>query len=209
MAKLNIKRFKFDKDYSFDNFFIESKALFKVCKKPKRKPDYVSYKRDTDKNKIELPFVFKEFNYEFFPNETLTLDKFKSIIEELLLDKSLFSRRDFFVGFDMDAEPYLHLLAPNIEERGLNRCVLGIIEKRDDETDLTKFVVTLKIKIKSEISSRYWYGEDSSGQYVIRESDHWGQVASCVWHRTMDYNLKGKNSFVCAKSYINIKKATS
>ncbi|MFL1601819.1 hypothetical protein PGL34_06060 [Riemerella anatipestifer] len=209
MGRLNIERFKFDKDYSFDNFFIESKATFKVCKKPKRKPDYVSYKRDIDKNKVELPFIFKEFVYDFFPEEKISLNKFESIIEEVLLDKDLFSRKDFFIDCDMDTAYYYHHLSPNIKERGINKCVLDIREEKEEGTNCQKFVVTLKIKIKSEISSRYWYGEDSKGQYVIRESDHWGQVASCVWHRTMDYKFKGKDGFVCAKSYINIKKATS
>jgi hypothetical protein len=32
-----------------------------------------------------------------------------------------------------------------------------------------------------KISSRYWYGTDSFGEYVIRVSDHWGTVASCRW----------------------------
>ena len=34
-----------------------------------------------------------------------------------------------------------------------------------------------------EVSSRYWYTEDG----VIRESNHWGRVASCRW------NLYGLN----------------
>jgi hypothetical protein len=31
------------------------------------------------------------------------------------------------------------------------------------------------------VSSCYWYGEDNKGKFVIRYSDHWGQVASCNW----------------------------
>jgi hypothetical protein len=48
----------------------------------------------------------------------------------------------------------------------------------------------------NEISSRYWYKEDSKGKFVIRESDHWvrikhfnrkpkitqcSSIASCNW----------------------------
>lgn len=34
---------------------------------------------------------------------------------------------------------------------------------------------------RQTISSTYWYGEDKKGKFVIRESDHWGCVASCNW----------------------------
>ncbi len=50
------------------------------------------------------------------------------------------------------------------------------------------------------MSSRYWYGEDSRGKYVIRESDHWGRVASCVWNVTKDNKNKKTK---CAKIYLN------
>lgn len=29
--------------------------------------------------------------------------------------------------------------------------------------------------------SKYWYGEDKDGGFVIRESDHWGAVGPCDW----------------------------
>lgn len=52
------------------------------------------------------------------------------------------------------------------------------------------------------ISSQYWYGEDSRGKYVIRQSDHWGNVATCYWILT-----KGKSSITharrkCGKLYL-------
>lgn len=42
--------------------------------------------------------------------------------------------------------------------------------------------------------SRYWYGSNKNGQYVIRQSDHWGKVSSCVWKLFSPYkvnNLSG------------------
>jgi len=32
-----------------------------------------------------------------------------------------------------------------------------------------------------EISSEYWNGSDSNGDYVIRRSQHWNKVANCIW----------------------------
>lgn len=32
-----------------------------------------------------------------------------------------------------------------------------------------------------KVSSNYWYGKDVKGYYVIRASNHWGDVASCNW----------------------------
>lgn len=47
----------------------------------------------------------------------------------------------------------------------------------------------------SESGSRYWYGQNSTGNYVIRQSDHWcvrkspkkkhqerKRISSCRWH---------------------------
>jgi len=33
----------------------------------------------------------------------------------------------------------------------------------------------------SPSGSEYWYSQDKNGGYVIRFSDHWGSVASCLW----------------------------
>lgn len=32
-----------------------------------------------------------------------------------------------------------------------------------------------------EISSEYWHGNDSNGNYVIRRSQHWNKVSNCIW----------------------------
>ena len=32
-----------------------------------------------------------------------------------------------------------------------------------------------------EISSEYWHGNDSDGDYVIRRSQHWNKVSNCIW----------------------------
>ncbi|AQY21321.1 hypothetical protein [Riemerella anatipestifer] len=210
MARLNKERFKFDKDYSFDNFFIQSKATFKVCKKPKRKPDYVSYKRDFYKDKVEFPFIFKELFYEIDFHKEGDVNKVKKILSKIQEGEDFpHFNKEFYIKTDSEHFIYEDALLSDIRERGIERCISSLEKIQYDFYRKRAYSFSLNIKVKSEISSRYWYGEDSKGQYVIRESDHWGQVASCVWHRTMDYNLKGKNSFVCAKSYINLKKATS
>lgn len=65
------------------------------------------------------------------------------------------------------------------------------------------------------VSSRYWYGSDKNGEYVIRESDHWvkikkkdsnnieiqcDRIASCQWHlnTTLDFN----NQAIAGKCYL-------
>lgn len=40
---------------------------------------------------------------------------------------------------------------------------------------------TRKPNFISNSGSKYWYGNDKKGDYVIRYSDHWGAVASCDW----------------------------
>jgi len=50
-----------------------------------------------------------------------------------------------------------------------------------------------------EVSSVYWFGTDQGGDFVIRESTHWGSVASCFW------KIRLKRSYVgvkkCGKAY--------
>lgn len=103
---------------TFENFFLNTEAVFKGCKTPKRKPDYISYNRYT-----------------------------------------------------------------------------------------------------SEESSRYWYGEDKKGKYVIRESNHWvsrrdferksleecSSIATCKWDIK---NIKNTSyELVSGKCYLsNFKK---
>lgn len=38
------------------------------------------------------------------------------------------------------------------------------------------------------ISSRYWYGEDENGKFVIRESDHWSYVGKNLPICPINYN---------------------
>lgn len=99
---------------TFENFFLNTEAVFKGCKTPKRKPDYISYSRYT-----------------------------------------------------------------------------------------------------SEVSSRYWYGEDKTGKYVIRESNHWVSrrdferkslnecysIASCIWNIKNKFNDSYK--LVSGKCYLS------
>ncbi len=71
-----------------------------------------------------------------------------------------------------------------------------------------------KSKQYNTLSSRYWYGQDSKGMYVIRESDHWvnyynqkGEIyfskcnciSSCFW------SIKSVNNSrlnMCGKIYL-------
>lgn len=130
---------KFTTNQTYESYFIKSKGTWKVCKKPKRKPDHISFKRN-----------FKRIH----PNDNpLTC----------LGDKQKYYKHHFEEEYDDYIRVYY-------EDKRLG------------------------------ISSRYWYGEDSRGKYIIRESDHWGRVASCVWNVTKDN--KNKN-LKCAKIYLN------
>lgn len=61
--------------------------------------------------------------------------------------------------------------------------------------------------------SKYWYGEDSRGVYVIRLSDHWvsikgfnnerkikqiDKIATCIWHIKTN-----NNEVLCGKAYLS------
>ena len=41
------------------------------------------------------------------------------------------------------------------------------------------------------VSSLYWYDSDEKGEYIIRHSDHWGDVASCEWEID-DYSYRNR-----------------
>lgn len=71
-----------------------------------------------------------------------------------------------------------------------------------------------KFNFISESGSAYWYGEDSIGAYVIRQSDHWvnvkrigsnaifrdcDRIASCQWH--LKTNKLGLREYA-AKAYL-------
>ena len=47
---------------TFENFFIKTEAIFKGCKKPKRKPDYISYSIDyyTEEKRISSQYWYGE-----------------------------------------------------------------------------------------------------------------------------------------------------
>ena len=118
---------------NYNNYFLKSTGNWKPCKKPKRKPSYVSYKRT--------------FTYN---NEIINSPYFKHSLEDYGGCKRFY-----------------------YEDKRLG------------------------------ISSRYWYGEDSRGKYIIRESDHWGKVASCHWYKKYDTINKKENALICAKIYLN------
>ena len=123
---------------TIDTYFLNTIGLWKRCNKPKRKPDYVSFKRS-------------------------------------------------FVCGDRDANPLEVLEWRGVEVKYFKH---SFIDYRDD----------LRVYYedrKKGISSRYWYGENSKGKYIIRESDHWGSVASCEWgitksNRKETYLIYGK-----------------
>lgn len=63
----------------------------------------------------------------------------------------------------------------------------------------------------SDSGSKYWYGEDEDGDYVVRLSDHWGKrIASCSWF-FMDYEFVGyslvylyeTNRLSCGRCYLS------
>lgn len=65
-------------------------------------------------------------------------------------------------------------------------------------------------KYRGRVSSEYWYGTDSKGPYVVRDSTHWSgsnhhetfccqKIASCYWWLTTN----GKSNFTCGKIYLS------
>ena len=75
-----------------------------------------------------------------------------------------------------------------------------------------------------EVSSKYWYGENNKGKYVIRESNHWvnikkldknnikkncKSIASCQWHiktnKELDYQIdyQTKIEFLSSKCFFS------
>lgn len=124
---------------NINTYFLNTKGLWKRCNKPKRKPDFISYKRNFicgDKNSNPL-----------------------KILESEGIDIKYYKHH--FVDYQDDLRVYY-----------------------EDE--------------KLGISSCYWYGENKKGKYVVRESDHWGNLASCVWGITKSYREE-KN---CGKIYL-------
>lgn len=128
---------KFTSTQTYNSYFINTEGTWKVCKKPKRKPNYVSYKRD-----------YIRVRPSDDPHTCLG-------------DKQKYYKHHFIDDYDR--------LRVYYEDKKLG------------------------------ISSRYWYGEDNKGRYVIRESDHWGGVGACFWTRTKD--LKNKK-MLCSKIYL-------
>lgn len=80
-----------------------------------------------------------------------------------------------------------------------------------------------KPDFESESGSRYWYGENKQGKYVIRESDHWsktvchkrsvdgcGNIASCKWNifipkhsKDVFFRRMRETSIVSGKCYLS------
>ena len=72
-----------------------------------------------------------------------------------------------------------------------------------------------KADYTSKSGSKYWYGKDKNGYYVIRYSNHWSKVYSgwknskeCGWVRSCRWYLKGAWATAnCGKIYLkNLKK---
>jgi hypothetical protein len=60
-------------------------------------------------------------------------------------------------------------------------------------------------KVTGKVSSRYWYGQDSEGLFVVRLSDHWGKVASCRW--LLGGTTENFPYHQCGKTYCSAMKA--
>ncbi len=64
-----------------------------------------------------------------------------------------------------------------------------------------KYILQTRISMQTnEVSSKYWHGTDNKGDFVIRQSAHWGQINDvCNWE------LIGKNDdeIIFAKTYIS------
>jgi hypothetical protein len=128
---------KFENIQTYESYFKSSTGIWKVCKKPKRKPDYVSYRRD-----------FYEVSKDVAEKELLF-----NVPENV---KAHYTHHFFYEDFNK----YYY--------------------------DLTAWRVYYTDK-RLGISSRYWYGEDTKGKWIIRESDHWGSVGKCSWRITKHF----------------------
>ena len=128
----------FTEPKTYDNYFEKSIGQWKACKKPKRKSDYISYKR----------------NYLYSRTDDIEQE---------------------FINANIDIKHYKH---------HFEYCSGYRLYYEDKRLG---------------VSSQYWYGTDSKGDYIIRESSHWGKVASCIWHRTNN----SEYGRVCAKIYLN------
>lgn len=62
----------------------------------------------------------------------------------------------------------------------------------------------------SPSGSKYWYGEDSKGKYMIRRSDHWSYINGyaiypfeCGSIKKSFWGLKTSKPTYCGKIYLN------
>lgn len=169
---IHILQKKDNSQINIENFYLASKGHFKVCKKPKRKPDYISYK-----NKKYGKYILEETKVYLLFEDT-DEDLYKKITGVEILNK--LKKKYRFENIKI-----LHFEL-------FDSC-------RIDKSYFFEFCVKLTYTEPNGISSRYWYGKDRRGEYVIRESDHWKRVASCHWTRSRDFEDK---KYVCAKAYI-------
>lgn len=117
----------------------------------------------------------------FFTKSTACFTKTdKSEIKNKKPDYISYCRLYSFDELDLSKNPYLHFIG-----------------KTSDET----FVY----ENKSRISSKYWYTSEG----VYRESDHWGNVASCHWLLFDGSKSKGKEFLHSKKTVIGFAKWTS
>lgn len=169
------------------NFSKSTFAIFKGCKCPKRKADFISY----NKRAIISHFIFddlkeylairKEGNHEYYFFTENGLSFFNSNYGEL-------TQYPIKIDYELIQFEYQKTV---------------IVEYRP-------------------ISSTYWYGEDSTGKYIIRYSDHWSNyrnfdaniifdgcemIASCKWSiKSTTYN-KNERNLLAGKCYLaNFKK---
>lgn len=69
----------------------------------------------------------------------------------------------------------------------------------------------------SKSGSKYWYGINKTGKFVIRFSDHWvkikrigsnqikldcNRIASCMWHIKTNFKQKDEN-YIAGKCYLS------
>lgn len=133
---------------------------------PNKEPDYVSFVKDYDSYGFD---EIKEcFDEEFFSKEI------KKAIEDLKikLPNEIDINENWLITEERFIENNLKIILKNLELKDKK-----ITHFFRDRFDLWRFYYPT-----DKPSSKYYYGEDEKGKYIIRESDHWGNVATCLWN---------------------------
>lgn len=157
----DLKKTKID----YDNYHLSTAVDFIYQKDflATKEANYISYQKD-----------YKEYLLWNDPLKILDTDIIYNEVKKLmgdLKDNNLYTI-------------YKEVVIDSILEKN-KKDILDYIDL--NEKDVIGCCVTVQNELRyyfytKKISSKYYYGKDEEGEYIIRESDHWGDVASCKWN---------------------------